>query len=144
MSGSSNADYYKILGVNSEASVDEIKKIIPEISLTISSGSSKADSDKSQAEARFKEISEAYEVLSDTQQRQRYDLTRGLGAGGMGVEWARWGEWAGWVALVLMPTIQWIFLTSFLGTTVVVVGDLEIPLVLRLVLVLVEGLILAW
>ena len=81
---SSNADYYKILGVSSEASVDEIKKSYRKLALQYHPDRQKADSDKSQAEARFKEISEAYEVLSDTQQRQRYDLTRGLGAGGMG------------------------------------------------------------
>ena len=85
MSGSSsNTDYYKILGVSSEASVDEIKKSYRKLALQYHPDRQKADSDKSQAEARFKEISEAYEVLSDTQQRQRYDLTRGLGAGGMG------------------------------------------------------------
>jgi len=63
-------DYYEILGVGRESSQDEIKKAYrnkarlhhPDV-----------NQDKSDAEAVFKEINEAYEVLSDPQKRERYD-----------------------------------------------------------------------
>ena len=94
MSGSSNADYYKILGVSSEASVDEIKKSYRKLALQYHPDRQKADSDKSQAEARFKEISEAYEVLADSEKRKRYDQFghKGVDFGGGGFSWVQFSH----------------------------------------------------
>lgn len=63
-------DYYAILGVKKTASADEIKKQFRKLAL-------KYHPDRNQgnkvAEAKFKEISEAYEVLSDPDKRSKYD-----------------------------------------------------------------------
>lgn len=64
-------DYYKVLGVGKNASADDIKKAYRKLAL-------KYHPDKNQgnkeAEEHFKEINEAYAVLSDPQKRQQYDL----------------------------------------------------------------------
>lgn len=63
-------DYYKILGVTKQASQDEIKKAYRKLAV-------KYHPDKNQgnkgAEEKFKEISEAYDVLGDTGKRKKYD-----------------------------------------------------------------------
>jgi len=63
-------DYYKILGVSKKASQDEIKKAYRK--LAVKYHPDKNQNDK-KAEERFKEISEAYEVLKDPEKRKRYD-----------------------------------------------------------------------
>jgi len=63
------SDYYDILGINKNASDDEIKKAYRKLALKYHPDKNK----KKDAEARFKEISEAYSVLSDSQKRQVYD-----------------------------------------------------------------------
>jgi curved DNA-binding protein len=63
-------DYYAVLGVNKTASAEEIKKAFRK--LAVKYHPDRNPNDKS-AEERFKEISEAYEVLSDTEKRQKYD-----------------------------------------------------------------------
>jgi molecular chaperone DnaJ len=66
----SRKDYYKILGITKEASSDEIKKAYRDLA-------KKWHPDKNpnnaEAEEKFKEISEAYEVLSDSDKKHRYD-----------------------------------------------------------------------
>jgi curved DNA-binding protein len=56
-------DYYKVLGVDKGASVDEIKKVYRKLALK--HHPDRNPSDKKRAEEKFKEISEAYAVLSD-------------------------------------------------------------------------------
>lgn len=72
-------DYYEILGVSKNASDDEIKKAYRK--LAVKYHPDKNPGDKS-AEEKFKEISEANEVLSDKQKRTRYDQFGHAGVGG--------------------------------------------------------------
>lgn len=64
-------DYYDILGVSKTASADEIKKAYRKQALEWHPD--KHATDKEAAEKRFKEINEAYQVLSDTNKRSQYD-----------------------------------------------------------------------
>ncbi len=63
-------DYYKILGVPTDATPDQIKKAYRKLAV-------KYHPDKNQgnksAEAKFKEINEAYQILSDPKKREEYN-----------------------------------------------------------------------
>jgi curved DNA-binding protein len=63
-------DYYKILGVERNASKDEIKRAYRKLALKTHPDHNPGDK---KAEERFKEINEAYQVLSDLEKRSRYD-----------------------------------------------------------------------
>jgi curved DNA-binding protein len=63
-------DYYKVLGVERNAAQDEIKKRYRKLARNCHPDTCRNDPD---AEKRFKEINEAYEVLGDPQKRERYD-----------------------------------------------------------------------
>ena len=63
-------DYYEVLGVQKSASADEIKKAYRKAAMKYHPDRNPGDKE---AEAKFKEVGEAYEVLSDDGKRQRYD-----------------------------------------------------------------------
>lgn len=66
-----NDDYYKILGVEKNATADDIKKAYRRLALKYHPD--RNPSDKKGAEEKFKKISEAYAVLSDPEKRKQYD-----------------------------------------------------------------------
>jgi molecular chaperone DnaJ len=76
-------DYYEVLGVPREAGADHIKRAYRRGALKYHPDNYKGE--KAEAEARFKELAEAYEVLSDPQKRQRYDRFGHEGLRGAGV-----------------------------------------------------------
>lgn len=63
-------DYYQVLGVDKKASKDEIKKAYRKLALKYHPDKNK---DNKEAEEKFKEISEAYAVLSNDEKRKQYD-----------------------------------------------------------------------
>ena len=71
-------DFYKVLGVSKDVSDAELKKTYRKLARTYHPDSNAGDA---AAEAKFKEISEAYAVLSDKQQREEYDQLRAMGSG---------------------------------------------------------------
>lgn len=73
-------DYYKILGVSENAPADDIKKVYRK--LAVQYHPDKNPGKEKEAEAKFKEISEAYYVLSDEKRRAQYDQMRKFGGGG--------------------------------------------------------------
>jgi len=73
-------DYYKILGVSKSATTDEIKRAYKKLAVKYHPDVNKEDG----AEAKFKEINEAYQVLSDTQKRSNYDQFGSADIGGAG------------------------------------------------------------
>ena len=82
-------DYYEILGVSKNSSDDELKKAYRNLAREHHPDMVK-DSDKATAEKKFKEINEAYQVLSDPEKKRQYDqfghdaFKQGAGAGGYG------------------------------------------------------------
>lgn len=74
----SKRDYYEILGVGKNASADELKKAYRRLAVKHHPDKEGGD------EVKFKEASEAYEVLKDQSKRQRYDQFGHAGVGGNG------------------------------------------------------------
>lgn len=74
-------DYYETLGVTREATTEEIKKAFRKLARIHHPDVAK---DKSTAEEKFKQINEAYEVLSDPEKRQKYDQ--------LGADWQNAGQ----------------------------------------------------
>lgn len=83
----SKRDYYEVLGVSKNASADEIKKAYRKVAMKYHPDRNPGDKE---AEEKFKEAAEAYEVLHDEQKRARYDrfghagMSGAAGGGGFG------------------------------------------------------------
>lgn len=92
-----NKDYYEILGVQKTASLDGIKRAYRKLALQYHPDRNKSK----EAEVRFKEITKAYEVLSDQQKRQTYDqfgstaFEQGPFGGAQGGPFGGFGEHSG-------------------------------------------------
>ncbi|MEB3270878.1 MAG: J domain-containing protein [Synechococcus sp.] len=87
-------DYFKVLGVERGADADTIKKAFRRLARQYHPDVNPGDRN---AESRFKEVSEAYEVLSDPDKRRRYEQfgqywNQTGGAGGMDVDFGRYGN----------------------------------------------------
>ena len=78
-------DYYEVLGVDKSASADEIKKAYRKMAIKYHPDKNPGDKE---AEEKFKEAAEAYDVLSNPEKRQRYDQFGHAGFGGAGASGA--------------------------------------------------------
>lgn len=74
-------NFYERLGINAKASEQEVKKAYRKLALKYHPDKNKDN--KEESEKKFKQITEAYEVLSDKKKRQQYDLYGETGANGM-------------------------------------------------------------
>ena len=74
-------DYYEVLGVNRNATNDELKKAYRKLALKYHPDKNQGDKT---AEQRFKEAANAYDVLSDPKKREMYDLRGSAGLNDMG------------------------------------------------------------
>lgn len=74
-------DYYAVLGVPKTATAEEIKKAYRKLARQYHPDSNQGDTVK---EAKFKEVSEAYDILSDVKRRKEYDEARTLFGSGLG------------------------------------------------------------
>ncbi len=88
MSGSGYKDFFQVLGVARSADADTVKRAFRKLARQYHPDVNPGDAS---AEARFKEISEAYEVLSDPEKRRRYEqfgqYWNQAGASGGGGSW---------------------------------------------------------
>lgn len=96
----SKLDYYQLLGVDRNASADDIKKAFRKLAMQYHPDRNKDNKD---AEHKFKEINEAYEVLKDPQKRAQYDRVGhsafqggagGFGGGAGGFDFNDFGEFS--------------------------------------------------
>ena len=98
MAGSGYKDYFQVLGVDRSADADAVKRAFRKLARQYHPDVNPGDTS---AEARFKEISEAYEVLSDPEKRRRYEQfgqywnqagASGAAGPGMDVDFGRYGN----------------------------------------------------
>ncbi|HOX97236.1 MAG TPA: molecular chaperone DnaJ [bacterium] len=96
----SDKDYYKILGVEKTVNAQDLKKAFYKKAHTCHPDKAKDETERKEFEAKFKELNEAYQVLSDENKRAQYDRfgaagVNGGGAGGGGFNWQDWSNMAG-------------------------------------------------
>jgi len=95
MSTNGYRDYFKVLGVERGADADTVKRAFRKLARQYHPDVNPGDQN---AEAKFKEVSEAYEVLSDPDKRRRYEQfgqywnQAGAGPGGVDVDFGRYGN----------------------------------------------------
>jgi curved DNA-binding protein len=105
-------DYYKILGISRSASAGEIKSAYRKLAMKYHPDRNPGDK---QAEDRFKEMNEAYQVLSDPQKRARYDQ--------LGESYSQWQQngapdnfdWGRWTAQNGQPGAQQVNMDDLFG-----------------------------
>lgn len=97
-------DYYEVLGLEKGAGEDEIKKAYRKLAMQYHPDRNQGDSE---AEAKFKEIWEAYGTLSDAGKRQQYDMFGSTG-------WAGWNPFWGWGGWFQAEDL-WDIFNSFFG-----------------------------
>ncbi|MGF3053171.1 DnaJ C-terminal domain-containing protein [Microbacterium sp. YY-03] len=85
-------DFYKVLGVDKNVTEADLKKTYRKLARKYHPDSNQGDA---AAEAKFKEISEAYSVLSDSEQRAEYDQIRAMGSGARFTSGGRGGQTGG-------------------------------------------------
>ena len=85
----SKRDYYEVLGVSKDASERDIKKAYKRLAMKYHPDRTAGDKE---LETKFKEVKEAYEILTDDQKRQMYDQYGAEGVkqqfGGGGFQWS--------------------------------------------------------
>ncbi|MBN1521250.1 MAG: molecular chaperone DnaJ, partial [Candidatus Aureabacteria bacterium] len=89
-------DYYDILGVSRNASKEDIKKAYRKLAIQYHPDKNQGNKE---AEEKFKEVSEAYEILSDDRKRATYDQFGHAGVGGMGGFGTGFGGFGGGIDL---------------------------------------------
>src|SRR5262245_52631472 len=85
-------DYYEVMGVPREATADDIKRAYRKLARKLHPDL-QPEAERAQAADRFKEINEAYEVLSDPEKRAKYDALGSQWKGGMDFTPPPGGEW---------------------------------------------------
>ena len=107
-------DFYKILGVSKDVTQAELKKAYRKLAKDNHPDLHPGDA---KAEARFKDISEAYDVLSDPEQRKEYDAIRAMGGGARFTAGGQGGfdgcggpslaqSWNDWVHVSVVPSVK--------------------------------------